>query len=99
MHLTEEQEKVRKIYVKTLKGLHVGVKVVHVDASKIVDILGYDVCDSNDLFPYVMETSLEYHASKRNSTTVLKQTASLQVIGLAPVNPQLLLKLMEEAGK
>lgn len=99
MLLTDIQEKARKTYVKTCAALHPGVQTVYVEAAKIIDILTFEVCEENNLFSYVMETSQEPPRKKGDSSDVLRQFAETKMVGLAPVNPQLLLRLMREAGK
>jgi len=99
MLLTEELEKKRKLYVKTLSGLHIGVEEVLVHAEDVMLIIPFKTCEEHNLFSYVMETEQEPIAKGNDSSSVLKRAAETRLIGLAPVNPKLLLQLMKDAGK
>lgn len=94
--LSEKLEKNRQTYIKVLSKLHPGVGTVIVHVDKILEILDYEVCVENDLFPYVMDTSVEPPLHRQNSSEVLKIATQSKIVGFAPVKPQLLLKLLKE---
>ncbi len=98
MRLSIEQEKLRNTYLKTLRKLHPGTETVYVQVESIMEILGEQVCFNNDLFPYVSRVQMEPSQTNQDSSDVVKAMTSTVEMGLAPANPKLLLRLMEEAG-
>lgn len=86
-------ERIRRALIKGCMAT--SAEHIVVDVSQVIEVIGYDACDLNDLFNWVANTEAVL-AKKIKPNSIIPLSSLVQQVGYGEANRELLLELLQQ---